>query len=131
MPWLFPLFVEYGLEGLVSRQCDVYSYGILLMETFTKKAPTDEMFQGEFNIKHRVKESYPNAIADIVDVKLLTEDEVPFYRKADCLTSIMGLALECSAKLPNERKNIKDALATLLKIKNKLLNEVRVSRPIV
>ncbi|KAK2968356.1 hypothetical protein RJ640_029410 [Escallonia rubra] len=37
---------KYGLGGSVSTSCDVYSYEIMLMETFTGKKPTDEMFAG-------------------------------------------------------------------------------------
>ncbi|KAK2984315.1 hypothetical protein RJ640_002693, partial [Escallonia rubra] len=37
---------EYGLGGSVSTSCDVYSYEIILMETFTRKKLTDEMFEG-------------------------------------------------------------------------------------
>ncbi|KAK2642484.1 hypothetical protein Ddye_024247 [Dipteronia dyeriana] len=35
---------EYGLEGIVSARGDVYSFGILMMESFTRKKPTDNMF---------------------------------------------------------------------------------------
>ena len=42
---------EYGLDGIVSRRGDVYSYGIMLMEVFTGKKPTDEMFVGEMSMK--------------------------------------------------------------------------------
>ncbi|KAK2979892.1 hypothetical protein RJ640_023963 [Escallonia rubra] len=52
---------EYGLGGSVSRSCDIYSYGIMLMETFTGKKPTDEMFAGHMTLKCWVKKSLPSA----------------------------------------------------------------------
>ncbi|XP_015169236.1 probable LRR receptor-like serine/threonine-protein kinase At3g47570 [Solanum tuberosum] len=42
---------EYGLEGLISKRSDVYSFGIMLLETFTKKKPSDEMFAGDLNLR--------------------------------------------------------------------------------
>ena len=87
------------------------------METFTQKRPTHEMFQGEFNIKQWVKESYPNVIMEIIDPKLLIEDEQHFAIKQNCLVSIMGLAFDCSAESHSERKTMKDALVALKKIK--------------
>lgn len=42
------LCAEYGLEGRVSRKGHVYSYFILLLETFTRKKLTDiETFTGD------------------------------------------------------------------------------------
>ncbi|KAL4345556.1 hypothetical protein HN51_063636 [Arachis hypogaea] len=112
---------EYGLEGRVSRQGDVYSYGILLMETFTQKKPTDEMFVGEFTIKEWVKMSCPDSLLDIVDAKLLVE-EGETDTKRDCLLFIMTLALNCLAESPGERTRMKDAMNALKKIKRLLLN---------
>ncbi|KAG8375422.1 hypothetical protein BUALT_Bualt10G0098400 [Buddleja alternifolia] len=40
---------EYGSEGKVSTNGDVYSYGILLLEMFTMKKPTNDMFSGEMS----------------------------------------------------------------------------------
>ncbi|XP_060200105.1 receptor kinase-like protein Xa21, partial [Lycium barbarum] len=42
---------EYGTVGLVSRRCDVYSYGIMVMETFTRKKPYDEMFKENLSMR--------------------------------------------------------------------------------
>lgn len=114
---------EYGLEGIVSVKGDVYSYGIFLMETFTRKKPTDDMFVGEMSLKNWVKQSLPKAITEVIDANLLIEEE-HFVAKKDCITSILNLALECSADLPGERICMRDVLPALEKIKLKYKKDV-------
>ncbi|KAL3848767.1 hypothetical protein ACJIZ3_010649 [Penstemon smallii] len=109
---------EYGSGGLLSTFIDVYSYGILLMETFTKKRPTDELFLGELTMKRWVFESLPNSIKQIVDTELLNADA----NIEECLVSIMELAIECTADLSDERPNMKDVHVRLKKITIKVAN---------
>ncbi|CAL9015678.1 unnamed protein product, partial [Prunus brigantina] len=119
---------EYGREGIVSTRGDVYSFGIVLMETFTKRKPTDEMFAGEMNLKQWIANSLLSdaVIDEVVDANLLRteeddddDDDNDFVSKRDCLSSIMRLALKCSAESPEERISMQDAVATLIKIKIK------------
>ncbi|KAK5784437.1 hypothetical protein PVK06_038961 [Gossypium arboreum] len=116
---------EYGLAGIISIKSDVYSYGILLMETFTRKKPTNEMFIGETNLKHWVKESLPKGTIDIADSSLLLNEGENSTAKANCISSILNLALECSAQSPEERKDMKDVVYKLKRIRMKYLKEVQ------
>ncbi|KAB2615465.1 LRR receptor-like serine/threonine-protein kinase [Pyrus ussuriensis x Pyrus communis] len=117
---------EFGMEGSISTRGDVYSFGIVLMETFTKRKPTDEMFVGEMDLKQWIADSlFPDAATgEVVNVDILrAEEDSDFMSKKDCLSSIMRLALACSAALPGERINMKDAAITLTKIKTKYLKD--------
>ncbi|KAK9199029.1 hypothetical protein WN944_014216 [Citrus x changshan-huyou] len=78
---------EYGSEGIVSAKCDVYSYGVLLMETFTRKRPTDEMFTGEMSLRRWVKESLPHGLTEVVDANLVREEQA-FAAKMDCIEKL-------------------------------------------
>ncbi|KAL3500668.1 hypothetical protein ACH5RR_039761, partial [Cinchona calisaya] len=111
---------EYGLEGLVSTACDVYSFGILLMEVFTSRRPNDEMFDGNLTLKSWANDSMPNAILQVIDRDLLKPDEEHFTESLECLSLIMELALNCVQESPKERLNMKVVVVTLQKIKQKI-----------
>ena len=111
------LRIEYGSEGIVSTKGDVYSYGITLLETFTRKKPTEEIFVGEMSLKHWVKESLPYTIIEVIDGNVLSRDDAHFSVKEHYMKSIMELAISCCAESPEERINIKDVVATLKKVK--------------
>ncbi|PPD80006.1 hypothetical protein GOBAR_DD23064 [Gossypium barbadense] len=116
---------EFGSAGLVSIKSDVYSYGIVLIETFTKKKPTDNVFVEEETMRHWMESSLPKGAIEIADVDLLRREDEYIAVKANCISSIMELALNCSAELPEERKDMKDVVVELKKIKQRLLNSIQ------
>ncbi|CAL5410196.1 unnamed protein product [Camellia sinensis] len=111
---------EYGLEGLVSTKCDVYSYGIMLMETFTRTKPTDARFDGGLSLKCWVVDALPNAIVQVLDANLLRQDIEHNNAKVQCVSSLMQLALNCSEDSPEERMIMKDVLVSIKKIRLRL-----------
>ena len=111
---------EYASDGIISPKCDVYSYGVLLMETFTRKKPTDEMFTGEMSLKHWIKESLPHGLTEVVDANLVREVQAS-YAKMDCLLRIMHLALGCCMDSPEQRMWMTDVVVKLQKIKHTFL----------
>ncbi|KAI8017317.1 Receptor kinase-like protein Xa21 [Camellia lanceoleosa] len=113
---------EYGSEGRVSTKGDIYSYGIMLLEAFTRKKPTDEMFTEALSLKQWVNSSLPNRVMEVVDGGLLRiEDGRDAIANKDYLLAIMETGVECAAELPERRTDIKDVVTKLNKIKLQLL----------
>ncbi|CAK9144749.1 unnamed protein product [Ilex paraguariensis] len=112
---------EYGSEGIVSTSGDVYSYGIMLMETFTSRKPTEEMFTEKTSLRQWVEASYPTAVMEVVDANLFDGEDQISTRQKFCVSSLIGLALDCSMANPEQRINMKDVVIRLQKIKPELL----------
>ncbi|KAK8706307.1 hypothetical protein V6N13_049878 [Hibiscus sabdariffa] len=112
---------EYGIDGIVSTKGDVYSFGILMMETITGEKPTSEMFEGERSLKSWVEESISSPLNQVVDTNLLSTIGRERLAASNCALSILRLGLECSAESPAERPDMKEVVAKLKKIKVELL----------
>ncbi|XP_028055180.1 probable LRR receptor-like serine/threonine-protein kinase At3g47570 [Camellia sinensis] len=64
---------EYGMGSEVTTKGDVYSYGILLLEMFTGKRPTDDMLKDSLNLHNFVKMALPYPVVEVADPMLLWE----------------------------------------------------------
>ncbi|KAI4357210.1 hypothetical protein L6164_001174 [Bauhinia variegata] len=115
---------EYGSKGIISTRGDVYSYGILMLEMFTRKKPTDDMFTTELNLKGWVTNLMPHA-TEIVDSNLLQEEGQQIDDIITYSSTILELALNCCADLPEARINMIDVVASLNKIKMAFMQKTR------
>ena len=62
------------MGGEPSKEGDVYSYGVFLLEMFLGKRPTDEMFKDDLNLHNFVKMALPDRLVQIVDPTLLPRE---------------------------------------------------------
>ncbi|KAM7266426.1 hypothetical protein ACFE04_004323 [Oxalis oulophora] len=122
---------EYGLQGHVSVKTDIYSYGILLMEAFTRKKPTDSMFIDEITLKSWVNVSLPDDVSEVADINLFVPSDEQFISvKNDGILSILKLALNCCEEHAEQRPNIGDVVNSLKTIKTKYLRSIEATRPL-
>jgi serine/threonine protein kinase len=61
---------EYGAGNVVSTNGDIYSYGILVLETVTGKKPTDTGFRQGLTLREYVELGLDDRVIDIVDTQL-------------------------------------------------------------
>ena len=135
-----------------TRQGDVYSYGILVLEMFTGKRPTDEMFKDDFNLHNFVKMALPERLVQIVDSSLLPREvEETTLRSEDrrndsnnggieleaeegnvnmeinthlekCLLSVLEIGVACSEESLNDRMPMEDVIRKLLHARDAYLS---------
>lgn len=94
----------------------MYSYGILLLEMFTGKKPTDSLFKDDMSLHHFVKSALPGQVMEIVDSRGLFDDK-PSTCIEDTLVFVLRIGVACSMELPSDRTQIQDAVNELRKIK--------------
>ncbi|KAK3424382.1 hypothetical protein EUGRSUZ_F01162, partial [Eucalyptus grandis] len=97
---------EYAMGCDVSREGDVYSFGILLLEIFTGLSPTDNKFRDNLTLHSFVAEALPTRVLEIMDSFMLQERD-----------SHLG---PYSCRLPERRMSINEVVNQLHRIRKKL-----------
>ncbi|RVW32542.1 LRR receptor-like serine/threonine-protein kinase EFR [Vitis vinifera] len=90
---------ECSLGSRISTSRDVYSFGILLLEIFTAKKPTDDMFQEDYSIFTSSSggiNSIGTSSNTLSHWKIKTEE---------CITAIIHVGLSCAAHSTTDRFN--------------------------
>ncbi|XP_073138562.1 probable LRR receptor-like serine/threonine-protein kinase At3g47570 [Henckelia pumila] len=109
---------EYGSERKVSTSCDIYNYGITLLELFTSKKPTDDMFIEEISLKDWVSEALQENIVAEIAAGLLKQKDRHFLKKEQCVSSVFDVAMKCLTISPQQRINMLEIVVTLKNIKS-------------
>ncbi|XP_049358735.1 putative receptor-like protein kinase At3g47110 [Solanum verrucosum] len=118
---------EYGSGSQPSTLGDVYSFGIVLLELFICKRPTDAIFNESLNIHKYVSTALPEHVMEIVDpLLLLAEEEQNINqdqarRVEECLHSVLEIGLTCSASSSRDRAPIDTILSKLQAIRESFL----------
>ncbi|TKW08540.1 hypothetical protein SEVIR_6G033270v4 [Setaria viridis] len=119
---------EYGLGNEVSIYGDMYSFGVLLLEIFTGKRPTDSDFVQDLNLHRYVQIALQDQqVTSVVDQQLLPVQDPELEGRTSsssstreitvaCVTSILQIGILCSKELPTDRLLIGDALRELHRI---------------
>ncbi|CAN1816579.1 LRR receptor-like serine/threonine-protein kinase EFR [Linum perenne] len=128
---------EYGMGNEVSIQGDVYSYGVLLLELFTGRRPTNETFRDGLSLHNVVKSALSKQhILEVVDPILLNEllriltthhnhtIGSPEEARKDIeklMSSILEIGVACSSDIPQERLGMSEVSSKLTTIKTSLI----------
>ncbi|XP_074332830.1 uncharacterized protein LOC141670743 [Apium graveolens] len=124
---------EYGMCGEISVEGDVYSYGILLLEMFSGKRPTESSILKDDNkdLHDYVRKALPQRVMEVADPRIVLDEEEhsssvnqPYSRAIMevCLTSIFEVGILCSKENSRERIDIGVAIKLLHVARDKLLH---------
>lgn len=120
-------FAEYGLGANMSTKGDVYSYGVLVLETVTRKRPIDDMFANDSNLIKWVKSHYHGRVEKVLDGELIgaARDLEPEERRTweIAIAELIEMGLLCTQDTPASRPTMQDVADDLDRLKRYLAGD--------
>ncbi|ONK80903.1 uncharacterized protein A4U43_C01F23020, partial [Asparagus officinalis] len=116
---------EYGMGTQISTCGDVFSYGVLLLEIFTGKRPTDAIFKDGVGLHKFVEMAFPDRLSEVLDPYILSQASKNEAKSSSmeyhCLVSVLKVGLSCSEEDPRARMDMRSITRELVAIRDLLL----------
>ncbi|KAJ0744519.1 putative protein kinase RLK-Pelle-LRR-XI-1 family [Helianthus annuus] len=113
---------EYAYTMKVTEKCDIYSFGVVLLELVTGKPPVQPLDQGGdlvTCVKRSVNGMLP--VSDIFDKRL----DLSCKKTTDEMTLFLRIALFCTSPSPLNRPTMREVIAMMIDSR-----EVKINSPI-
>lgn len=110
----------------ITEKSDVFSYGVVLLETITGKKPVDPSFQENQHLIQWVRDHLKSKRdpIDIIDPKLQGQLDTQIQEMFQAL----GIALLCTSNRADDRPTMKDVVALLKEIRHEPSTGVEVHK---
>ncbi|KZV57090.1 receptor-like protein kinase [Dorcoceras hygrometricum] len=115
---------EYGTTNKMTKQGDIYSFGILVLEMFTGIRPTDDAaLNGQSSLHQLVSHALHNQEMKIVDQIILNEhsDQKMQLKLKNCVACVLEIGVACSKEFPKDRTVMTDVVRELQNIRKAYL----------
>ena len=100
------IIAKYGEGSAASTAGDIYSLGILLLEMFTGRSPTEDIFKDLLDLHRFVEDALPDRTLEIADPTMWLHsgehDNTTSIRIQECLVSVFRLGISCSKQQPRD-----------------------------
>lgn len=101
---------EYAYTMKVTEKCDIYSYGVVLLELLTGRTPVQPLDQGGdlvTRVRHYIRDN--SLTPGVLDIRLDLTDETTVSH----MLTVMKIALVCTCMSPAERPSMREVVLML------------------
>lgn len=104
---------EYAYTMKVTEKCDIYSYGVVLLELLTGRTPVQPMEQGGDLVtwvRNHIRNHNNTLSPEILDSRLDLEDQITVNH----MLTVLKLALVCTSMSPSKRPTMRQVVSMLI-----------------
>lgn len=102
---------EYAYTMKVTEKCDIYSYGVVLLELLTGRTPVQPLDQGGDLVswvRNYIRDH--SLTSEIFDTRLNLEDE----NTVDHMIAVLKIAILCTNMSPPDRPSMREVVLMLI-----------------